>query len=343
MALTLNPWTAIWLRPRQTIRQIVDANPKRGVFALVAASGTLSTLSQLLSALSSPDGLPGMPAWLLFTLPFVGVFFALLGWYILGWAYRWIGSWFGGQASSEQVRAAYAWTEIPIIAGASAIIAACIAAQALGGRSDLAYAIIFLVTLPVSMVIGIWQLVMRSQALGEVHGFSGWKGFGTMFVSNMCLFMPITLLAMLAAIAIPNVLRGRMTANESAAIGNIRALSASLELYRAADGVYPGSWQALQEKDTPMSAPAFQHPDLSAEAVQGYRYAYAQRGSDNYQLTAVPAEPLSTGSRSFYKDAAGGVIRHCRVSSEGHTPLARDYPLEKQPAPCAAGAAEQDE
>src|SRR3989338_5743063 len=49
----------------------------------------------------------------------------------------------------------------------------------------------------------------------------------------------VAIIALLAAIAIPNVLRGRTTANESAAIGNLRALSSSLEMYRSVNNVYP--------------------------------------------------------------------------------------------------------
>ena len=39
----------------------------------------------------------------------------------------------------------------------------------------------------------------------------------------------VAIIALLAAIAIPNVLRGRTTANESAAIGNMRAIISSLD------------------------------------------------------------------------------------------------------------------
>ena len=49
----------------------------------------------------------------------------------------------------------------------------------------------------------------------------------------------VAIIALLAAIAIPNVLRGRTTANESAAIGNLRALISSLEMARSVNQVYP--------------------------------------------------------------------------------------------------------
>jgi len=49
----------------------------------------------------------------------------------------------------------------------------------------------------------------------------------------------VAIIALLAAVAIPNVLRGRTSANESAAISNLRALVSSLEMYRSVNNVYP--------------------------------------------------------------------------------------------------------
>src|SRR3989338_7649923 len=49
----------------------------------------------------------------------------------------------------------------------------------------------------------------------------------------------VAIIALLAAIAIPNVLRGRTTANESAAIGNLRAVLSSLEMFRSVNNTYP--------------------------------------------------------------------------------------------------------
>ena len=60
----------------------------------------------------------------------------------------------------------------------------------------------------------------------------------------------VAIIALLAAIAIPNVLRGRTTANESAAVGNIRAVVSSLEMARSVNNVYPldvvgNTWQLV--------------------------------------------------------------------------------------------------
>lgn len=120
----------------------------------------------------------------------------------------------------------------------------------------------------------------------------------------------VAIIALLAAIAIPNVLRGRATANETAAIGNIRAILSSLEMYRSVNSAYPSNW-------TQMSAatPAFypQPFQTIASTVQGYLYAYGAVDANNYNVTAVSSS-ASSGSRQFWTDQTG-LVRHCSSSS----------------------------
>lgn len=126
----------------------------------------------------------------------------------------------------------------------------------------------------------------------------------------------VAIIALLAAIAIPNVLRGRTTANESAAIGNLRALVSSMEMYRSVNNVYPdntaGEFQ-LEMYTTP--TPDFGPPSfdlaLTGDTVQGFDYTYAGvAGGSTYTILAVPGDLGVTGTRSFVADQTG-LIRHC--------------------------------
>ena len=47
----------------------------------------------------------------------------------------------------------------------------------------------------------------------------------------------VAIIGLLAAIAIPNLLRARLNANESAAKGSLRTISTAMESYRAAQAV----------------------------------------------------------------------------------------------------------
>ncbi len=131
----------------------------------------------------------------------------------------------------------------------------------------------------------------------------------------------VAIIALLAAIAIPNVLRGRTTANESAAIGNMRSLMSSLEMARSVNQQYPinATWLATMygancaagtAPDPDFGPPSFCLA-LAASTVQGYNYTYAGDGTGNtYTMLAVPATVGSTGTRSFFANQTG-LVRHC--------------------------------
>ena len=122
----------------------------------------------------------------------------------------------------------------------------------------------------------------------------------------------VAIIALLAAIAIPNVLRGRTTANESAAIGNMRALVSSLEMYRSVNSVYPSPWTLLYPTT---GVPAFGPPSFNVtmanNVIQGYQYTYNPGAANGaYNIIARPQTANRTGTRSFYVDEAA-TIRHC--------------------------------
>ncbi len=132
----------------------------------------------------------------------------------------------------------------------------------------------------------------------------------------------VAIIALLAAIAIPNVLRGRTTANESASIGNIRALVSSLEMARSVNNVYPltANWVAdLYTTPNPdFGPPSFNHvmdatacpAGANSSCTQGFRYRYTSAAGTTYQVEATPDAVGTTGTRSFLGDDTG-VIRHC--------------------------------
>ena len=132
----------------------------------------------------------------------------------------------------------------------------------------------------------------------------------------------VAIIALLAAIAIPNVLRGRTTANESSAIGNSRALVSSLEMFRSVNNLYPltANW-VLDMYTTPtpdFGPPSFNHvmDNSAASLSQGYLWTYTSAAGTVYTLQATPQTLNSTGTRSFFADDSG-VIRHCTTGVQG--------------------------
>lgn len=132
----------------------------------------------------------------------------------------------------------------------------------------------------------------------------------------------IAIVALLASAAIPNILRGRTAANESAAIENLQTLQSALEMYRSVNNVYPATntWMAEMygancaagtAPDPDFGPPAF-CVTMAASSVQQYDYTYAGAAApaQTFTLLAVPETLGSSGSRSFYLDQTG-LIRHC--------------------------------
>ena len=115
----------------------------------------------------------------------------------------------------------------------------------------------------------------------------------------------VAIIALLAAIAIPNLLRARHNANETAAIGAMHSLVAALESYRAAQTppTYPAALTDLSDAD-----PAYVAADLTDGSNQGYDYAFNQTSAAEYDLTASPTTDGVTGTRVFFVDQTG-VIR----------------------------------
>ena len=143
----------------------------------------------------------------------------------------------------------------------------------------------------------------------------------------------VAIIALLAAIAIPNVLRGRTTANESAAVGNMRALVSSLEMYRSVNNAFPTvaqTWRtAMYGADcatATIPVPDFGPPSFcntmaggataATGLVQGYKYTYTPVATGaTYTVQATPETVNNTGTRSLFTDESS-IIRHCVTGTQ---------------------------
>lgn len=335
----MNPWVSIWFKPRQTIRQIVDTNPRHLVVPIAIAAGIAGGLMQALTPLTRAGVSIGVAVAIAVVL---GGLFGLIGLYLFGWLYRWVGGWLGGQAKNVEVRAAIAWVEIPTFAVFMIWLASFLMtpgqAVATGGGGNMLTTASAIVIGIAAFAAGIWRAVLACHTLGEVHRFSAWKGLGTMLIPNALIMIPIFFIAMVSAIAIPNVLRGRLLANEAAAIGNIRSLIASLEFYRVdKQGGYPASadWAQLYVTEKKAYGPPLFKTTGPLAGLQalGYRYTYTSEEATRYAIGAVPVEVIGT-LRSFYADETG-LIRHCTLDKASDNVADVDDPtIDQPPRPC---------
>ena len=120
----------------------------------------------------------------------------------------------------------------------------------------------------------------------------------------------VAIIALLAAIAIPNLLRARHNANETGAIGAMRTLSTAMESFRAAQTppTYPANLAALSAAVPPYVGGTLAAANAAGTARQGYFYTYALTNANAFTLQGTPATVGTTGTRRFFVDQSG-VIR----------------------------------
>lgn len=159
----------------------------------------------------------------------------------------------------------------------------------------------FLLSVP-AIILGIVALVKISHSNNTLGG-SGFAIGGIIMGAIAILIIPI--LAIMAAIAIPNLLRARLHANETAAISSLHTISVACETYRAAESPpnYPSSLSDLSNANPP-----YIDATLGYGTKQGYTFMYTKRGDSKYECIAAPITENVTGMRTFYVDDTG-VIR----------------------------------
>jgi type IV pilus assembly protein PilA len=139
------------------------------------------------------------------------------------------------------------------------------------------------------------------------------KGF-----SLIELLIVVAIILIIAAIAIPNLLRSKMAANEASAVGSLRTLNTAAVTFSTSYGEYPGSLSVLGPvvSGTNASSSLADLVDsvLAGGIKSGYSFSWStgtQDSSNNYLNYAIYASPTSlgvTGQRYFYTDQSG-VIR----------------------------------
>lgn len=129
----------------------------------------------------------------------------------------------------------------------------------------------------------------------------------------------VAIIALLAAIAIPNLMRARLNANESAAQSTLKTVATAAESYRAAQTVpiYPVSSTVTGIVGLTDATPAYCDAGIFAAAGrQGYVYTFTRLGSiagQQYVASCAPVTFSVTGVRTFSINETG-VLRSSLVA-----------------------------
>ena len=151
------------------------------------------------------------------------------------------------------------------------------------------------------------------------------KGF-----SLIELLIVVAIILIIAAIAIPNLLRSRMAANEASAVGSLRTLNTAAVTYSTTYGIgYPATIAAMGPAATASSTAADLIDSVLANNVKsGYSFSYsaatAVAGTVNaYNITATPSNQGVTGQRTFFTNESGVI----RADATGGTATVNSTPI----------------
>src|SRR5688500_15724822 len=143
------------------------------------------------------------------------------------------------------------------------------------------------------------------------------------------LLIVVAIIGIIAAIAIPSLLRARVSANESATLGDIRTLISAQAAYQSANGgFYDSSLGCLTDPSNatcipsyPTNAPTFLDSQLaSQQAKSGYNRFFnganppvpvpgfsSPTSVSVYSYDATPVNIGQTGVRGFAADSSGRI------------------------------------
>jgi type IV pilus assembly protein PilA len=190
-------------------------------------------------------------------------------------------------------------------------------AQATSGKAvgSLVCGILSVIILPLfasipAVILGHISLSEIRKSAGRLHG-KGMAIAGLVMGYFSVAFIPFVLI--IAAIAIPNLLRARMVANEASAAGILRAYDLALQTYaaRCENIGFPASLQDLGPGTGGCQGGANLLDSALAEqgvVRNGYLFSYSPRTWDasgravSYGLTADPVTEGTTGRRHFFLD-----------------------------------------
>lgn len=114
----------------------------------------------------------------------------------------------------------------------------------------------------------------------------------------------LAIVIILLTIAVPNFLRSRVIANETAALTNCRAINNACQLYHINQENYPNSLTDLIE---PASNPPYIDSTLAGGRKQGYEFIYSLADTDHFTLNANSVAGGLLKGRYFYMDETGTV------------------------------------
>jgi type IV pilus assembly protein PilA len=203
-----------------------------------------------------------------------------------------------------------------------------------------------------SLILGIFFLVFPAAVLAIIFGHlsrseikrsggrltgAGRALAGLILGYSGVAIIPLGLIIIIAAIAIPNLLRSRIAANQASAVGSLRTYSTAEVTYAS---TYNNGFSATLGDLGPPASGAAPTPDAAGlvdsvlsggsttamvATKSGYRFTYSPGPAQNgrivtYQIWADPISPNTTGQNHYYTDQTGVIRFQTETHADQNSP-----------------------
>ena len=194
-------WISLWVRPRATIRRILDAGPRRGIRGIMVLGWTAGVpLGLALSTWGDVVPAPLLPLAIGAAL-LLGAILALVVLYLHASLLRLVGRLFEGRGDALSLRTVVAWCQ-----GALSVWRLLLLPPWLVVLGDRAFHFEFDletlldprigVMLMIESVLGLWQLVVFLKCVAEAHRFSTWRALGVIAMEVLVVLAPVAVIVL---------------------------------------------------------------------------------------------------------------------------------------------------
>lgn len=197
-----NAWVSIWVHPRATIRRIVATNKDRSLWLLAAIYGFSSLLSSFQS-FSFGSFFSIFPIFIIALI--LAPIWGYIAFSVWSWVVVWTGKWLKGSGDFRSVRAAYAWSCVPLLVSDVIWIAMLLlfgvmlfASPASGQMLPQGQTALLMVLLLAKVVLSVWSLVIYINTLAEVQKFSALRAIGNIVIAGILIGIVVGILSVLS-------------------------------------------------------------------------------------------------------------------------------------------------
>jgi type IV pilus assembly protein PilA len=124
------------------------------------------------------------------------------------------------------------------------------------------------------------------------------KGF-----SLIELLIVVAIILIIAAIAIPNLIRSKIAANQASAVASLRTLNTSAVLFNTNYGLYPTGLSSLATNGAASSTAADMIDNVLSTGIKsGYSFSWSGGTNGTYSIFASPVTLNTTGTVYYMTD-----------------------------------------